>query len=349
MPVLKRILLALLLPLLPLLLFLLALDFAVLRVAGDPQPIKEHVKESGIYDSAIDTLLKTASSPDQKTSTEISPDNPIVREAFKKAFPPGLIEAQTENFIDSIYRWLKGDTTVPDFRLDLTQAKAVFVEEVAASAENRAANLPVCPRGQIEFSDPFSATCLPRGASPSLAAEKIRSELGNNESFLSDPVLTADSFKSGKNPEKSVFAGSSLPGVYQNLKQGRTLLIALTLLVIAGVIFLSPSLRLGARRVGTGLLLVGAGVLIAVFITNKVFTEALPDILAKSENPVLNGKLEILIENLVRNTNKVFSAFGWAYTALGVGIVAGTIFIQRGNKKTPEVNTGNESDSQRTD
>lgn len=331
MPILKRILLALLLPLLPLLLFLLALNFAVLGVAGDPEPVKKILKESGIYTSAVDTFLDSTNNPNEDSSGEISPDNPVVQAAFKKAFPPQLIEDSTENFIDSTYRWLKGETALPEFRIDLTQAKATFIDEVAAGAQARAASLPACPRGQTDFGDPFSAACLPRGVSPALAADKVRAELANNKDFLSDPVLTASTFKSGENPEQSAFAGSSLPDVYQNLNNGKILLIVLALLVITGIVFLSPSLSQGIRRVGIILLIVGIGILIAVFITNKAATDALPNILAKSENPALTDKLQSLVRDIAQNSNKIFSIFGWVYAGLGAVAVGGSLYIKRLN------------------
>lgn len=347
--ILKRILRALLLSLLPLILFLLALDFAVLRVAGNPEPVKETLKESGLYTSAIDTFLVSTDNPNKDTSGDISTDNPVVQAAFKKAFPPELIESSTENFIDSIYKWMRGDTAIPDFRIDLTQAKTTFVEEVAAGAETRAANLPACPRGQIEFNDPFSATCLPRGASPSLAAEKIRSELGNNESFLSNPVLTASSIKSSESPEKSVFTDSNLPSVYQGLQNGRLVLLILALLAVTGVVLLSNSLRAGIRHAGIVLLVVGVGILIASFISNKAVTEALPDLLARSENAALADKLQSLMANIVRDTNRTFSAFGWAYTITGTGAILGSLFVNMNKKIEAGGNTADKSSSPKPD
>lgn len=314
---------------LPLLLFGLATSFTLVRTAGTPEPIKKILKEIGIYTSALDTVLEATDNPNTSGEGGIRSDNPVVREAAKKAFTPELIQSSTENFIDSIYVWLEGKTPTPQFRIDLTQAKATFVGEIAAGAEARARTLPACPRGQAAFEDPFAATCLPRGVPPAIAADKIRQELTGSESkFLKDPVLTADTFKSKDGTP--AFSNSKLPENYQRIKKMPIILTIVTLLTLVVVVFLSENRRKGFKRAGVILVIAGVSLLLFAWFSNKVVNDQIvPQI--KLESAALQEQFQKLVKNISATASKNFMTAGGVYTAIGALAVTGSIFIKRGS------------------
>lgn len=317
---------------LPFLLFGLATNFALLRSVGSPQPIKQTLEDSRIYGSTLDAVLEATDNPnDDGQPGGIRPDNPVVREAAKKAFPPELLQGSAENFIDALYGWLEGETPTPQFRIDLTQAKATFINEIAAGAQAQAASLPPCPRGQTQFGDPFAATCLPRGLPPSAAADKIRQELGGgDEKFLKDPVITADTFKTkGGEP---VFSNTSpLPENFQRIQKLPIILSVLAAVAISTIIFLSASRQMGLKRVGITLLIVGASLLLFAWITNRLVNSVVaPKVEVK--NVALQPKLRTLVEDLSGNISKDFMVAGGAYAALGTAAVSGAIYLGRRNR-----------------
>lgn len=314
---------------LPLLLFALATNLALLRSAGSPDPIKDILRDSGIYDSAIDAVLEATDNPnDNGQPGGIRADNPVVREAAKKAFTPQLVQSSTENFIDGYYKWLEGKTSTPQFRIDLTSAKTTFVNEIAVGAQAKAASLPACPKGLTSFEDPFAATCLPRGVSPTVAGDKIRQELADGEEkFLKNPVITADTLKSKDN--KPAFSDSSpLPENYQRLKKIPALLSVLALVAISTVIFLSESRQKGLMKVGVTLLVVGTTLLFFAWLASRVVNEvAIPKI--KFDNATVQGKVRTLVSDVSETVGRNFMIAGGTYAALGAAATSGAIYLGR--------------------
>jgi hypothetical protein len=333
MDFLRRSAVWLLLAVLPLLLIGLAVTLAVSRSTGDPQQVKDILKGSGLYASAVDGVLEATNNPNENGQGGITADNQVVKNAVKDSFTPELIQNSAENFIDGIYSWLEGKSSVPNFRIDLSQAKAKFVNEVAAGAQARAAGLPACPRGQNQFDDPFTSTCLPRGMSPAVAADKIRQELaGGQEKFLKDPVITADTVKNKEG--RPVFSSDSkLPENYQKLKKMPLLFGLLVLITLAGIVFLSQSRRSGLKKAGVILLVVGLSVLVMTWLSNK-FTNSVVVEKIKVDNSVLQEKMRRLATDVSGTFSKNFLLAGSAYATLGALAIAGSILI---NKRSPQV------------
>lgn len=338
MHVLRKIAVWLAVAFLPLLLIMFATNYAILHSVGSAIEVKKVIKDSKLYDSAIDILLKETDNPNQTGQGGIRSDNPVVKDALQKAFPPKLIQSSTENYIDGVYSWLDGKTETPQFRIDLTEAKNTFVNEVAAGAQARAASLPACPRGQIEFSDPFAATCLPQGVSPAVAADKIRQDLaGGQENFLKNPVITADTFKNKNN--QPVFSESSpLSENYQRLKKTQVILPVLAILALATIIFLSDSHRKGLKRAGITLLVVGITMLGCVWLSSwTINSQVIPKI--SIENSVLQSKVRTLVKDTSKTIGNNYYLFGGVYTGIGTLALCGALFINRGNKVPVATNT----------
>ena len=312
---------------LPFLLAGLALSLGFSRSIGDPQPLKDTLKESGVYGSAVDTLLEVTDNPN-KQGEGIAVDNPIVREALKKAFPPQLLQSSTENFIDGTHAWLEGETTTPQFRIDLTEAKETLVSEIAAGAQVRAASLPPCPRGQTQFDDPLNATCLPRGASPALAAERIRAELtGPDAKILQNPVITPDTIKN--NQGQSAFSSDSgAPENYQRLKKTPLVFGILAALALLAIIFLSDNRAKGLKRAGITLLIVGALTVLGAWGSGRIFTEALlPNM--KLQSPALESNVRTILADLSTHVSRNFMTIGGVYAALGAAAIASSVYLGR--------------------
>lgn len=344
---LRRSLVWLAILLLPLILVALASSFALVRSFGSPEPIKASLQETGIYGSAVDTFLSATDNPNEESQDTLSVDNPVVREAFKRAFPPQLVQDSSEKFIDSVFAWLEGETVLPDFRIDLRQAKATFVERVAAGAEARAAKLPVCSDGQTTFQDPFRATCLPPGVPASAAGDEIRRELaGGEEQFLKDPILTAGSIKSEDG--EPAFSNSSLPETYQTLKDVPLILALAALVLLLAVVFLSDSRRQGLKRAGVVLLVVGVIIIIFSWLTTRVVNNQLAPNLIKLENSAaLEEKLQALVKNVSERTGKNSMLAGAVYAGLGALAIGTKMYWDRryGPHKTPVAETAKDTET----
>jgi hypothetical protein len=91
----RRILLALLTPLLVGLLFLLALDIGITRTATHPKIVKGVLANSGLYDSLVPNLLKQQGSI-QTAVGDISTNDPLVQQAAAKALTPAEVQKKSE-------------------------------------------------------------------------------------------------------------------------------------------------------------------------------------------------------------------------------------------------------------
>ncbi len=317
--------------LLPLFLFALAVDVGILQTAGQPEKIKKILSSSGIYDSVVASALDQAKNSAGDKGDGIALTNPAVKTAAEKAITPAFLQQSTETLIDSTFNWLDGKTPTPDFRIDLSSVKSTFAVEAGKAAQAQAASLPVCTSGGASSSfDPFEATCLPRGVTPSAAATQVQNDIISGQGFLKDAVITADTVKSG-DTNQSVFNDQlkNAPKAYQKAKKSPIVLGILSLLAVFGVIFLSSSRRAGVRRAGITLLVVGVSLLVFAWVLNwGVNQKALPKL--NLDNKVLQEKVRVLAKDLTQSLDKTYYVIGGTYAALGTLAIAGTMFIHRG-------------------
>lgn len=325
----RKALIVLLAPLLSLLLFATALDFGVVHTAGSPASIKKIIADSDIYKTAVSAALdqaKTASG----SGSEVSLTDPAVKATAVTTFTPQFLQTTTENVIDSVYRWLDGKTSVPDFNIDLTPQKTVFGDAIGQTAQSRAATLPRCTSLPRSFSlDVFSATCLPPGVTPTQAGNEAKASILSGKGFLENPVINAASVK-GSGSSQSIFTDKlkSVPKHYRLARKTPYILALLAILVGTAIVFLSTSRRRGLRRIG--IILAGVGIFMLIFawaLNYGVNQKALPKV--KFNNAVMQADLKTLISDVVKAVDKNYWLFGTIYVILGVATIGGPVLIDK--------------------
>lgn len=344
----RKALIVLLAPLLSFLLFATALDFGIVHTAGHPASVKKIIADSGIYKTAVPAALdqaKTASG----NGGEVSLTDPAVKAAATTTFTPQFLQTTTENVIDSVYRWLDGKTTVPDFNIDLTPQKATFADAIGQAAQTRAATLPRCTSlPQSSSFDAFSATCLPAGVTAAQAGDEAKASILSGKGFLENPVINAASVKSsGSN--QSIFTDKlkNAPHQYQHAKKTPYILAVLAILVGTAIVFLSTNRRRGLRRVG--IILAGVGIFMLIFawaLNYGVNQKALPKV--KFDNAVMQADLKTLISDVVKAVDKNYWLFGIIYTVLGASAIGGPMLMDKRLKPAHAKASGPETTTQET-
>lgn len=335
----KRLLLVLITPIFFVLLFATAINWGVVSTAGNPSDVKTILAKSGVYSSITPNLLDQA-----KTITYngyvIPLDDPDVRAVASQAFSAQLFQNQTDMAIDSIYAWLDGKTAVPDFKIDLAQAKVNFANEVSQKIETRLNNLPKCTAPvTVTSSNVLTITCLPPGVVPANVADQVKAAIISGQGFLDKPVLASSDIKSSNN--KSVFADQlkDVPGQYQNAKKSPYFFAALAVLSALAIILLSSSKRTGLRHVGIILLVAGVFLTAFAWAENRaISSQVVPKI--KLDNSVMQAKVRVLVTDISQHIDKNYWIFGGAYTLLGVLGICVTSFWRR-TKPLPEAQTPN--------
>ncbi|OGL24805.1 hypothetical protein A2884_02455 [Candidatus Saccharibacteria bacterium RIFCSPHIGHO2_01_FULL_48_12] len=315
-------------------LLVVAANAAFVKVATNPVTLKTIIAKSEIYDSVVTGLLDEAGEI-TNAGDQVSLGNDIVRQAAQKTFTADFIKQNTEAVIDSLYVWLNGETPLPDFQIDLTQAKANFASHVADGLQTKLASLPACTSSSNSsqaLDDPLKATCLPPGFDPAAEAATIEQNMLSGTGFLDHPVLTADTFKKD-NDQTSFFEDiKQIPEIYQKLEILPYVTAAIALLLGLGVIFLSSSRRTGVRRAGIVLAIAGVLLLITAATSSNWINSALNS--PSATNTVLEDKLRIIAAELLKETVSIYWVIGGIYTALGALAIGLAIYKKPKGGKT---------------
>jgi len=328
---LRKFALVIITPIFLLLLYAAAFDMGVLRVVSQPTNVKQMLRDSGVYNTAVSSLLDQAK---QQTSNDGNVDltNPIVTAAANKTFTPQYIQTQTENVIDSLYAWLNGQTAQPNFVVNLSALKEKFADNVAQAVEQHAATLPVCPdaaSASAALNDPVNATCLPAGTTPAAVASEVQGNLLSGKGFLDNVNINADSIKSN-NSHQSIFASQlkDAPNQYQKLKKSPIILSALAFLLAVAIVFLSASRRKGLRHAGVLILIVGLFMLFFAWGLNQATIKEVPKL--KLNNAVVTTDVHKVILDLESKIDQNYWIFGGVYVVLGLLAILAAQFWPRG-------------------
>ena len=325
-----------------------ALDFGLVKIVGSPEPIKKILADSDIYKSLVSNGLDAAKKT-TSDSGEVGLNDPAVRAAAEATFTPQFLQNTANQTIDSIYAWLNGQTTEPDFNIDLNSVKNTFADKVAEAARQKAASLPVCT-GPVDTntSDPFSLTCLPPGLTPDQVATDVRSTIINGEGFLDNPVISADSVKTaGSNV--SIFASDlkETPRAFQGFKSTPTILAVLAFLALIMVFFLSANRLTGLRHIGFNLL--GVGIFLIIFglaANTAVKNKVIPAI--KLDSSVLQTNIRTIVYDVVHNIDGTYLLIGTIYTSVGALAVGGVYYIHRKHPPAGILRPASETESTAT-
>jgi hypothetical protein len=262
--------------LLKLCLFNLALVGAFVMTFGTSTQIKQTLAESKLYDSFIDTVLESVKqAPEQQEGFPINA--PEVQAAAKNAFPPNQLQSYTEQFIDSLYRWLEGNAAQPDFRIDLTDARQKFAEGIGNYALSRYNSLPACTVAQLRQLDPevdpFTVPCQVPGFDPSSARQEVINEIVNSKEVLGDPVISTATLpkdEQGRNVFENIAFLQDLSKLMNLLPW---ILGALSLIFAAALVALYDERRRGFRAVGVILAGTGAFLLVSTLLLSYAFAQ----------------------------------------------------------------------------
>ena len=308
-------------------LLLTAIDAGVLRVVGSPEPIKQVLADSGIYKSIIPSSLEQAGS--DSTNDVVPFDNPLVISAAESTFGGEYLEKTTGGVIDSIYRWLEGQTPVPDFKIDLTKKKTEFATKVGNAVSKRVADLPRCTTSTVSGFDAFEAKCHPAGVAAPQAGAAVKNQLLKSDDFLEDTVITASDIKSADSDKP--FFGNQLknaPEAYQKFKASPVVLAIFAVLALAGTLLLSRNKLSGLKHVG--FILAGVGIFLLIFaggineaVDNKVISQI------SLENQALQDNVRQLVGDIADRVSNSFLVFGAIYSGLGALGIGSYFYLRR--------------------
>ncbi|MEK7603361.1 MAG: hypothetical protein AAB459_03925 [Patescibacteria group bacterium] len=166
-------------------LLMVALTASLGVVFASPEPFKQALKQSGIYDKFFTTIFDQANkNAAQNDNVGVSLNDPEIQKIIQGVIPPSKIQTIAEDAIDSVFGYVKtGEPRV--IAINLEQEKLAFIDGVANYAEQKILVLPICTSAQLRQLggevDPFNAICRPPGFDISKEKQNVKNELLDNK------------------------------------------------------------------------------------------------------------------------------------------------------------------------
>lgn len=301
-----------------------------------PNNIKEWVQESGVYATLSSTIINQGIQ--QQTATNISFDDPAVQSSIKLALSPKFIESSSETIIDSLFTWLDGSSEKLAFTISTDPVKQVFADDIINYATKRYNSLPACKNNSLPASsDPLTIDCRPPyGVDINQLTADLRTQIMQNEDFLPNSALTADTlFKNAP----VLGSNSVLPDIYRFM-QYAPYLLAFSLLVTAlSAVALNESKRRTVGKVGSILIVSSILAMVALWLT-AFGISALRDQLQLQQNSEYAGtyiNIVLSILNALRvDMLKTAGVISIAFALLGT-IILVYLKLRSGKKKISQI------------
>lgn len=259
-------------------LLLLPIVFALTVLLSSPTYIEQALQDSRVYDQFVPTVLDNSQKQTTDPDTKKILAEPEIKAAAEKSFSPALLQSSTESVLNGIFAWMQGKTPEPQFRIDLTNAKADLSNNVAVFAEKRANSLPACTLQQLRQLNPnidlLEIPCLPPGINVHALAQDYSQKFLTSGDFLSDPVITNETIakNNGGKPLSEQLHG--VPEAYSALNILKWVLILLAIALTALLILGRRNRRTGAKHVAWTLIGVAVFMLINLIIYWFLFDRA---------------------------------------------------------------------------
>lgn len=298
--------------------------FAVVLVFGSPDQIKTSLNDSQIYDKFVSGLVDSLKPPKDADIT-IVVDEPAITQAANAAFSAKDIQRHTESIIDSLYRWLEGDTPDLDFKIDLTSNIQVFADNLQASATSHIDSLPLCTTAQeasliSDAIDPFTLDCKPASLSTQNIANQLVESVSGGEGFLSDPVFTVADLQNEAGESPFVNARSLTTTMYRYVKSAPYVLVGTVLALAALLVIEHKNKRGGLGIVAGSLVSSGIFLLVGTWIFDKLLS-----LTNQAESTdVFQNAMSSVATSLNAAFGKVVMITGGLYIIIGV-----TLFVVR--------------------
>ncbi len=235
---------------------------SIISVRSDvssPSKLTNWVMQAGAYNDLINKASDEAKQAVGNSDSSLNIDA-HVPQAAKATFSPADLKGDINTFLTSNLAWLKGQTSSPMFKIDLTAQKQSFAKTLGADVEATVANLPTCTTAQLQKlqpSDPLTLGCKPTGFDPNTVSSEIAQQVETSSVFLSNPVITANNLGLVNQVKPYYQRYSGLPKVYRHFLNLPIEVTVLAVICIVGIIFCASRKRRGVKIISYAFIIGG--------------------------------------------------------------------------------------------
>lgn len=317
-----------------------------------PGHFKQWLQNSNAYETLPNTILNQSKTEQVDNTTTVSLSDPIVMAAAQSSISSDFVQKSTEQIIESVFVWLRGDTPNPTFSIDLLPVKQAFADKIVVATKDRYNQLPQCKPGDYPVSSsPLTIECRPiYGVDINKATEDLRTEILQNKEFLPESAITSANL-AGSEGASTLFNSKTGPQTYQYMQFSPYVLAGLILVYTIGLVLLSETKRKGFKRVGVLLIVSGVLAMISAWITSLGYGQY-QDKLFVSAGEVTKD-IVIPLFNAFRNDATTYTiVLSGAVSGLGILIVVLAAIIKNRTKSntkvgepTPKNSAGSDTES----
>ncbi len=287
-------------------------------VFENPDNLKQALNSSGIYSTVAKNVLSEQASA---ASSELPINDPTVQSSLDKALPPQYIQSSSEQAIDGIYKWVKGETASPEFSIDLAPVKSSFTNNLLASVQQKLATLPQCTQysaSPTSLQEVLDLSCLPRGVTAETINENMKREIDGNALFADTPAITGSTLKDSQG-QPITDSLAILPALHTYFIVLLYVLPVVAALLAVAIIFLSETKRAGAKKLAWTL--ISTGLTAVVFALLGVWALQAGTSLLASDTPGIQDKLLAVFAVLAVDLRTWWIGIGAGYTIAGIVIL----------------------------
>jgi hypothetical protein len=307
-------------------LLVFGLTLSIVSAFNSPQPAKEALASSGIYNGFIGRAVDRAGG----SISRVIDFEPEIHDVIVNTAEP-YVREDMEKGLDSMFAWIKDPSKDVSFTVDASKAKEPVSKAVGDYVQQMIEKLPVCesiPRG-FNPNNPFTWDCQPENTNLATYHEAF-SGLISQHRFWATTTFTLDDI-AGITEEELTSDYQVIADSYGALVAATWISGILAVLTIATTWLLTRSVRRTLRRVGISFVIASI-ILIAISITASIVTGQL--IAAEFDG----NNVQRSIGEVIGNISGVLG--GWLLWSGIVGTIIGVIalvgsFLIKG-KRMPE-------------
>lgn len=299
-----------------------AYGFTFNETFGRRETVKAWFEKSGAYDNFVTELVSLSQAQAAKQGNVI--DAKILSDVANRSFTPEVLQTALEAVLDGSYDWLEGNTESIEFVVDFTEAKNVYADELARVAQDRVDELPVCPASDVAGAfDPFTAPCRPAQLDFEPLAVEFRQLIYEDENFLPETVLTADTLTPEAGDEKKLDeAVSFMPTAYLIARLVTFIALLGAFISMILLIMVAKSKRKAIFKLSRGFIFTALSLALFTFVSSRS-TGWIDNVLPI--DPAAQGFTERVVKPLVSTATTDLNA--WTFRFMMLYAAIGFIFL----------------------
>lgn len=232
---------------------------------SNPANLLKWINDSGAYTSATEIVFEEVSKEIRKTQDmeEMPISTDVIKELMGAILSPDFLESSTREIINGVYLWLNGETTAPQFEIDLSQKEDQIEVALQSLLYVRLEGLKECSPNAADTTNsefnPFAAECLPKGFDIDREIQSISEQLLNQVGSIKNIEISG----SDLSIDEEILTNA--PIAFKWLKLAPVIIAAVTILLTGFIALLIPGTKSDLTVISMPLAIVGLSGLAAFF------------------------------------------------------------------------------------